>query len=182
MPPYAYAILIAGWLTWLAPFLIAKRTRAPAGAVDRRARWGIMLEGVAYALLWQGKFWERPPAAWRLATSLAFFLLAAVLSWSATPALGRHWRVEAALSADHELVTTGPYGVVRHPIYASMLGVLLATGFMITPWWLFAPSLLVFIVGTEIRVRIEDRLLESRFAERFREYQRRVSAYIPGIR
>src|SRR5690242_622892 len=106
MPAYAYAILTAGWLAWLAPFLLAKRTRAPVRDVDRQARWGIALEGVAYAMLYQSKFWERPLPAWRLGTSVFFFLLAGILSWTATRSLGRHWRIEAALSSDHELVMT----------------------------------------------------------------------------
>jgi len=42
--------------------------------------------------------------------------------------------------------------------------------------------MLVLIIGTEIRVRIEDRLLASRFGERFQDYQRSVPAYIPFLR
>jgi len=40
----------------------------------------------------------------------------------------------------------------------------------------------VLIGGTEIRVRIEDRLLASRFDERFRQYQQSVPAYVPFMR
>jgi protein-S-isoprenylcysteine O-methyltransferase Ste14 len=43
------------------------------------------------------------------------------------------------LYADHQLVRTGPYAVVRHPIYASLLAMLLATVVLLTPW-LRAPS------------------------------------------
>jgi protein-S-isoprenylcysteine O-methyltransferase Ste14 len=63
-----------------------------------------------------------------------------------------------------------------------MLCLLLGTGFMVTPVWLLLLAVFVFLVGTEIRVRIEDRLLSSRFEERFREYERSVSAYIPFLR
>ncbi len=158
MPTYAYVILVLGWLIWLTPFLRAKQSEKPAKQVDRRARWGILLVAVAYTLLWQGRFWERSPRP---------------------RALGRQWRIDAGLSADHELITSGPYRFVRHPIYTSLLCVLLGTGVLITPWWLLLPSLLLFIIGTEIRVRIEDHLLASQFGERFAEYQKRVPAYIP---
>src|SRR5215475_1430454 len=84
MPGYAYAILVAGWLTWVAPFLRTLRGLARPKSLDRRARWGILLVAVAYSILWQGKFWERQPSTARVATSTAFFLLAAVLSWTAT--------------------------------------------------------------------------------------------------
>lgn len=63
-----------------------------------------------------------------------------------------------------------------------MLCLLLGTGFMITPLPILVVSTLLFIAGTEIRVRIEDRLLASRFGEEFLRYRRAVSAYIPFIK
>lgn len=182
MPAYAYAILAAGWLIWLTPFFLARRPTEPAQNLDRRARWGVLLVAISYSMLWQSRFWERPLPLWRIALSVFFLLLAALLSWTGARALGRQWRIDAGLSSDHELVVSGPYRVVRHPIYTSMLCVLFGTGVMITPLPLLALSALVFIVGTEIRVRIEDRLLASRFGERFRDYQRSVPAYIPFLK
>ena len=179
MPAYAYAILVGGWLLWLTPFLRARKTEQPAKQVDRRARWGVLLVGVSYCLLWQGRFWERPPQPWQIALSILFFALASLLSWTGALALGRQWRIDAGLSTDHELITSGPYRFVRHPIYTSMLCVLLATGFVVTPLWLFLAAVILFIVGTETRVRIEDRLLASQFGGTFQEYRRRVPAYIP---
>lgn len=114
--------------------------------------------------------------------SVLFFVFAALLSWTAVPALGRQWRIEAGLSSDHQLVTTGPYSLVRHPIYTSMLCMLIGTGFLITPLWMLLAASLVFIVGMEIRVRIEDRLLASRFGDQFIAYQRSVPAYVPFLR
>jgi protein-S-isoprenylcysteine O-methyltransferase Ste14 len=111
-----------------------------------------------------------------------FFVFAISLSWTATRALGEHWRMDAGLNADHELVRIGAYRVVRHPIYASMLCVFVATGLMITPWeWFFAAAV-VFVIGAEIRVRVEDKLLVSRFGEQFRQYARETSAYVPFVR
>ncbi len=182
MPAYAYAILVLGWLIWLTPFLRAKQSEKPAKQVDRRARWGILLVGIAYCLLGQGRFWERSPRPWQIALSILFFALASLLSWTGARALGRQWRIDAGLSDDHELITSGPYRFVRHPIYTSMLGVLLGTGSLITPWWWFVPSLLLFVIGTEIRVRIEDHLLASQFGDRFLEYERRTPAYIPFLK
>ena len=98
------------------------------------------------------------------------------------PALGRHWRIDAALSSDHQLVTTGPYGIVRHPIYTSMLCMVFGTGFMITPLRTLLVASLIFVMGTEIRVRVEDELLASRFGEQFLAYRRSVPAYVPFLR
>ena len=158
----------------------AKREACQAARSARR--WGILLVAVSYSLLWQGRFWERSPWSWQVALSIAFFALASLLSWTGARALGRQWRIDAGLSADHELVTSGPYRFVRHPIYTSMLCIMLGTGFLITRWWLLLPAISLFIVGTEIRVRIEDSLLASHFGERFAEYQQRVPAYIPFLK
>ena len=63
-----------------------------------------------------------------------------------------------------------------------MLCLLLGTGFMITPLPVLAVSTVLFIIGTEVRVRIEDRLLATRFGDKFRDYQDAVPAYIPLLR
>ncbi len=184
MPQYEFAILMGGWLLWTVPFLILWISRRTPSAVhvDRRARWGILLEMFAYSLVWSGPFWRRHPSDARVAASIVFFALGAALSWTGTRALGRQWRVDAGLSADHELVRSGPYRIVRHPIYASMFAMLLGTGFLIARWPLFALSLALFVAGTEIRVRIEDALLAGHFGSKALEYQKQVAAYVPFIR
>lgn len=80
-----------------------------------------------------------------------------------------------------ELIQTGPYRWIRHPIYTSMLGMLLATGASWTWWPMFVASLIAFLAGTEIRVRAEDRLLTERFKDSFIDYRSRVRAYIPFV-
>ena len=74
MPSYGYVILITGWIAWAAPFAYAKRAAEPAKVIDRRARWGIVLVATGYMLLWQGRFWERPLPAWRLALTIVFLV------------------------------------------------------------------------------------------------------------
>jgi protein-S-isoprenylcysteine O-methyltransferase Ste14 len=183
MQRYAYVLLFFGWSVWALPFVLAHlRGGETAKHVDRRARWGMVLQAIAYAALWQGRFWKHPVSSWRLGLAIGFLLLANVLAWSGTRSLGRQWRLDAGLNAEHQLVTAGPYRIIRHPIYASMLCLLLGIGFLITPWALFGIALALFLVGTEIRVRVEDALLASRFGETFREYAGRVSAYIPFVR
>jgi protein-S-isoprenylcysteine O-methyltransferase Ste14 len=181
MPAYAYAILVTGVVVWFTPFALAHRKVTAASTVDRRSRWGVLLQFVAYSLLWQGHFWTRPLPLWRICVSILLFVVAAILSWTSSTALGSHLRVDAALGAEHSLVRSGPYGIVRNPIYTSMLCVLCATAVVIAPWQLFLLSLLLFVVGTEIRVRTEERLLASRFGEEFQAYKRNVAAYIPFL-
>jgi len=182
VPWYGYAILAVGWVVWFVPFVLNRWRFRGAERTDRRARWGIFLQLISYSALWQGNFWTRPPGAIRLALCVLFLALATLLSWTATRALGRHLRFDAALSQDHELVRSGPYRFLRHPIYTSMFCILLGTGALVSPPVLLLIAVVVFIVGTEIRVRIEDRLLSSRFGDAFRKYQSSVSAYIPLLR
>jgi protein-S-isoprenylcysteine O-methyltransferase Ste14 len=182
MRTLAYAILAVGMLLWLAPFLLIKRNAQAPQKLNPRARWGILLVFVAYSLLWQNSFWARPLSGWRVAFSIIFLGLAALLSWTGAHALGRQWRIDAALNKDHELVRSGPYRVVRHPIYTSMLCLLLGTGFLVTPLLMLVLSVVLFMIGTEIRVRIEDALLASNFGEEFQKYKRSVPSYIPFLK
>jgi len=109
-------------------------------------------------------------------------LLAVVMAWQAVAHLGRQFRLHAGLYHDHELVQSGPYAIVRHPIYASLMAMLVSTCLLLTRWrWAFL-ALAIFIAGTEIRVRSEDKLLASRFPEEFAAYRRRVPAYVPFVR
>ena len=96
--------------------------------------------------------------------------------------LGKQFRVHAGLYMDHELVQTGPYSVVRHPIYSSLLAMLLCTILVLTRWEWAAVSVVLFIVGTEIRVHSEEKLLAGRFGEEFEAYRRKVPAYVPFVR
>ncbi len=182
VPVYAYIMLAVGWIVWFLPFPINNWNFKAPERRDNRARWGMVLQAVAYSMLWQSHFWERPPGSWRTALAALFFVLAAVASWTGVRALGRHLRFDAALSPDHQLVRSGAYRWLRHPIYTSMFCILLATGLLFTPAPLLLAAAVVFAAGTEIRVRIEDALLASRFGEQFRDYQRAVRAYIPFIR
>lgn len=182
MPVYAWVILAAGWFLWFAPFPLSRWNFKAPDKKDRRARWGILLQLVAYSLLWQGEVWTRSPGMLRLAFSIFFLTLAGLLSWTGTRALGKHLRFDAALSPDHQLVRSGPYRLLRHPIYTSMFCMLLGTGVMISLPLLLFLAILVFLAGTEIRVRIEDGLLASRFGDQFRDYQRTIPAYIPLLR
>jgi len=118
---------------------------------------------------------------WRLAVCVALFASAIWLSWTSSNALGHHLRIDAALGPEHQLVRSGPYGLVRNPIYTSMLLVMCAIAIVVTPWQLFISSLVLFVIGTEIRVRTEETLLAARFGEEFQQYKKSVPAYIPFL-
>src|SRR5690349_14144727 len=143
MPAYAYAVLLAGIAAWFTPFVLAHRGVKAAVEVDRRSRWGVLLQLVGYTLLWQGHLWTRGLPLWRLAFCIFLFALAILLAWTSAGALGKNLRVDAALGAEHQLVRSGPYAIVRNPIYTSMLCVLCATGVVIARWQLFLAAVVL---------------------------------------
>ena len=182
MPVYAYLILDSGFLVWFLPFVLTGWSRKSPARRDARARWGIGLQTVGYATLWLGPFWSRPLPHWRVAAEVLFLALGCLLSWTSAGTLGRHLRLDAALDTDHRLIRAGAYRFVRHPIYASMLCMLLANGAMVATPLRFALGLAFFLAGTEIRVHVEDALLAERFGEEFQQYRRSTPAYVPLVR
>ena len=102
--------------------------------------------------------------------------------WAAARALGRHWALMARVIEGHELISKGPYAVVRNPIYLAMLGMLLAIGLCVSRWQaLVAAAVMVFAVGTAIRIRAEESLLRATFGAKFDDYARRVPAFLPRL-
>jgi protein-S-isoprenylcysteine O-methyltransferase Ste14 len=133
-------------------------------------------------MVWFKPSWVARPDAWRLGLGAAALALGALLTWTSAMALGRQWRFDAGLNADHHLIQSGAYRVVRHPIYTSMLCMLIGSGLVLTRLRFLAAALVPFLAGTEIRIRTEDRLLASRFGGEFEAYRRRVHAYLPFVR
>lgn len=177
-----YVLIVLGLVTWFYPFIQAHKGTPPAVVVNRRSRWGILLQVVAFVLLWQSRFQIYSVPPWRIVVSIILFSLASGLSWTSSRALAGQLRIDAALGSEHKLIKSGPYALVRNPIYTSMLLVLCGIGIIITGWKVFAAALLLFIAGTETRVRTEEQLLASRFGEEFETYRRAVPAYLPFLK
>jgi protein-S-isoprenylcysteine O-methyltransferase Ste14 len=174
--------LILCWILWIYPFISRARKQRNKESVVMApvAKRGIWIQSIAYFVAWFRIVQSNPRPL--LIASMVIAPLATLLVWQAIGHLGKQWRIQAGLYADHELVRTGPYRFVRHPIYASMLGMLVASGLVMTHWIVLIVAVAIFIAGTEIRVRAEDGLLESRFGETFRDYRAAVPAYIPFVR
>ena len=181
----AYAVLMTCWIAWVLAFIKPQRSAAGHKKTVRApaSRWGIFMVMLGFACIWafvQPHGFEKSAAS--LIASMVVGPPSVALAWGATRRLDKHWRFEAALSEDHELVRTGPYRWLRHPIYASMFGMLIATG-LVKAWWpLFLAGIIFFLIGTEIRVRAEDGLLAARFGEEFAQYKKTTRDYLPFIR
>jgi protein-S-isoprenylcysteine O-methyltransferase Ste14 len=185
MVALAWMVLVVFWCAWAYPFIFRAphNQNRPSITAIGPTRAGLFLESFAIFLAFACRLPPVPSTElWRIAAAAACGIFATILSWTAVRHLGRQFRVHAGLYEDHELVTSGPYAIVRHPIYTSLLGMLVCSLLVLTPWRWAAIALVLFIVGTEIRVRTEDALLASRFGARFFEYRTRVRAYVPFVR
>jgi protein-S-isoprenylcysteine O-methyltransferase Ste14 len=121
------------------------------------------------------------PGALRWA-GLALTALGPLVSiWSAVT-LGRHFDLEVEVHGGHEVVRRGPYGVVRHPIYAGLLlhyvGTCLATGNLL----LVAGTAFVTLPGLWWRARAEERLLREQLGDPYDRYAREVGMLVPFVR
>ena len=178
-------LLWVGWASFLAVFAGGHwRTRRDRGGGparenrvlrDRSSDLGMALQTVGLAIAFAGG----EPRSNLLPYALAVAASAILFTGWALRWLGRQWRIAAVVTDDHELITGGPYAVVRHPIYLGLLGMLGATLLVHTAFFLIAPSLLIYLAGTQIRVRAEDKILAAAFRGRFSRYKARVRAYIP---
>ena len=133
------------------PYVVIVARPGPELDVPEALRW------LGFLLIWPG---------------VAFALWAVVT-------LGRHYDLELEIHRDHELVRTGPYGFVRHPVYTGLglhfAGACLATGNLL----LVAGTLLVTYPALYLRAKTEERLLRERFGAAYEDYARRVGMLVP---
>lgn len=161
-PVTRFAVALVCWVVWWLAFAVRGRWHGEkAVKVEPKARWGILLQMTGYLLVFTHgpEVWSSGIEMWRLVVGIVLAVLANVALWGAIANLGKQWRVDAGLNKDHELVQTGAYRVVRHPIYASMFGMFLATMCWVGTLPGAPVAFVLFVAGIEIRVHVEDALL-----------------------
>jgi protein-S-isoprenylcysteine O-methyltransferase Ste14 len=191
-PTLAFVVVMLSWLAFVVVFALFLRRKAPSAPDSKRERTsiaGIALQGLSYAVVWT---FRRPPFTPIVSASQSLEIGLAVLTmalangsvWfvsAAVRTLGKQWSLAARVLEGHKLVTEGPYSVVRNPIYTGMFGMLLATGLAISHWLGLLIAIVLFAIGTSIRVHSEERLLREAFLEEFERYARKVPAVVPFL-
>lgn len=190
LPLVVFIIVAASWVVFGFLFFTRKKPRGgPESRRERASILGVVFQGASYAIAWsvhRAYFSPIVPMNKALALALdAFTILVAVGSiwfvmWGIR-VLGKQWSVGARLIEGHKLVTEGPFRLVRNPIYAGMFGLLLATGLAVSHWIGLLIAIVVYTIGTVIRVRSEQKLLREQFGAEFDSYARRVPAMIPFL-
>jgi protein-S-isoprenylcysteine O-methyltransferase Ste14 len=120
-------------------------------------------------------------AAWVRFLGLAVLAVATAFTLWARLVLGRMWSATPTVKQKHELRTSGPYGITRHPIYTGILGMLLGTALLvgIGEWVVIFPVSLVLV---EVKIHQEERLMLATFPDDYQRYRQRVPQLIPGLR
>lgn len=188
----SFGIVILTWLIFNGISLLRKKPEAaPESKRAPKSFIGIALQGVSFALVW---ILHRAPFLspfladqfiLNVILQILAVLLAVVSVWMANSAikeLGKQWSFRARLIEDHKLVTSGVYKIARHPIYAAMLGMLLATAFVLSHWLVTIIAVAIFLTGTKIRVVSEEKLLRDAFSQEYEDYAQRVPAFIPFVK
>ena len=116
---------------------------------------------------------------WLRMGGLLLAVLGLLLLWHSHAALGKNFRPTLEISPQQELITSGPYAFVRHPLYAAFLIMLASTGLLSANWFIGVVGVLLIASITVVRVPAEEDLLERRFGDRYREYRRRTPALLP---
>jgi protein-S-isoprenylcysteine O-methyltransferase Ste14 len=168
----------AFWLYWLVAAFSTKRGRIPW---SRELRIRAVLLVVAVLLVRLGVFRGRGlnHDPWRAGIGLAVFAVGLLFAVWARVRLGRNWGTPMTRKREPELVTDGPYGLVRHPIYAGILtggvGTAVALG-----WWWLAPVALAGIYFL-YSATVEERDLTERFPDSYPAYKRSTKMLVPFI-
>lgn len=108
-------------------------------------------------------------------------LIAVLVRVWAQTTLKSQWAADLSLDKEHSLITTGPYRIVRHPMYASYLPA--AIGFLLATNSLLIGTIATLYLGVSIlRIPEEERLLTSAFGHTYRQYQRETPTRVfPGF-
>lgn len=95
--------------------------------------------------------------------------------------IGRNISETVLTKSDHELVTSGPYKWVRHPLYASALLLLFSLSLIAANWFIFLYCVVGLVVFRIVVIPAEEQQLITAFGEDYKRYQRHTGALTPKI-
>jgi protein-S-isoprenylcysteine O-methyltransferase Ste14 len=185
--PAPYAVTLAIWLGWWISWWAAARWAAPAKSrLSQREEMRhrvFMIAGAALLFLPLGGlspalqlYFPTRTVAWTLTTIIA---LGFAFCWWARLHLGKLWSGSITTKADHRIVDSGPYGLVRHPIYTGILTAAFATALERGTAIAIVGAVLMTISLT-IKARMEEGFLRNELGpEAYDAYRSRVPMLVP---
>jgi protein-S-isoprenylcysteine O-methyltransferase Ste14 len=105
--------------------------------------------------------------------------LLSVAFWTWTQIhLDTQWSAQLQLRKEHQLITTGPYARIRHPLYLGMFGWAAALG-LLTANWIFVAMAVLSIAGTMARIPKEEQMMLEAFGDEYKAYMQRTGRFLP---
>jgi len=182
-------IVILCWPVYLMLFYGKAGPGTERQRQDPWSRLGILVQASSVLVTWalpRPLFTplNLPPPVSLVAPAVAAILAVGSVWFSraALTTLGRQWSLVAGVTADHRLITDGPYSVIRHPLYTCFFGLTLATAITWSQPAAIPVIVVLFWLGVWIRVRTEERILRDTFGAEFERYAREVGAFFPRLR
>jgi protein-S-isoprenylcysteine O-methyltransferase Ste14 len=168
----------AFWLYWLVAAFSVKKGRVPW---SRELRIRAVIAVVVIVLIRLGAFrghgLDTDP--WRAGVGLALFALGLGFAIWARMHIGRNWGTPMTQKDEPELVTSGPYHLVRHPIYSGILAAGIGTAVALSWLWLTAVALAgVYFLYSAI---VEERDMNDQFPGSYAVYRRSTKMLVPFI-
>ncbi len=177
------SLVIFFWLIFFLYWVVSARgAKKIVHRANPSARhWGFIVVAVAILLSRLPAFQVDliPQTVWVLALGTALCGLGIAFAILARRHLGKNWSREPSIQEGHELVTSGPYRFVRHPIYTGFFIAILGSALVGGTMWLviFIGFCLMFVW----RVKAEEGLMMQLFPQRYPEYKRGTKALIPFV-
>ena len=177
------------WLVFAAYWVVgALRTRATVRRESFGARYGVMLvEVVGFTLLFNGDANIGPLSRHFLPRTETGADLGILLTWAglglaiwARYHLGQYWSGRITLKEGHQLIRTGPYARLRHPIYTGLDLAVIGTGLVFDRWRCVA-AVCVITIGFVIKAKREEALLAGQFGEAFVEHRKHTGFLLPKL-
>lgn len=185
------AAIMLGFLAFFVALLAARARvkRVAAAPVSQSApvtRLWIAVQGVAIGLAGFGytnvALDPMSPTALVEASIVALLMAAAVGLFDASSrAMGKNWAIVAQTRSDHVLVQTGPFAVIRNPIYVALGLFMVAMAVAFGHWRNLILAAPLYVLGTWMRVMREERLLRAQFGGDYDAYAARVKRFVPGL-
>jgi protein-S-isoprenylcysteine O-methyltransferase Ste14 len=189
MPPPVDLVLLILWALFLAWWWIpALWNRTPVKKAPSRFSFtriaampaAIILAAVILADPWLATVRVLPDTFPVIVAGFLIFLSGLSFAIWARFHLGTNWSGRPAIRENHTLTRTGPYALVRNPIYTGfltgILGTAIATGSLLAFF-----CMVIIFVGFLAKIRVEEEILAEEFGEEYREYRRRTKALVPWI-
>ena len=181
--PWFFAAI--GWIVFSLYWDAAAKKTAETKSAESRWSRGIHVFLTNAALLLElaplrGMARFLPVSSAIMAGGLAVEAIGLALAILARRHLGRYWSGEIAIKVDHQLIRSGPYQMLRHPIYSSLLAMYAGTA-LVTGTWLALAGLAMALAAYVRKIRLEERNLRAAFGEQYEAYRRESWALAPWL-